>query len=187
LTNRDWALLGIRLIALWKGVELLIYLADLPFSSPIATRSIVYLLTKAVVVAALWTRAKWIASKAFPEADASGGRRMEAPESRHLLAAALTVLGVYLAAEAVVSLAGDLFVVVAIRRSSPSVLGYGGADDWGLRLMAQSKADAVAEAARFVIGLVLTLYSRRIGTAVASVGRDEDAAESSAGEEDAEE
>lgn len=169
MTNRDWAILGFQLVGLWLAVQLALWVTDLPFRQ-LGERDIAYVITGAVIVISVWTRAGWLASRLFPN-PAPPGLRSEMRREQELLVAALSVMGVFLIAQALPLLVDGVAVFVMIRSTARSV--FGTMPEEATALSTRATADIAGAAASLLIGIALISRPGRLATGIVAVRRDE--------------
>lgn len=172
MTNRGWAVLGIRMIAVWEAIYLARAVAHFPLDEKGVSRAdIVWAAATTVIVVALWRGAEWIASRIFAEEHASEPTSDGLSDDR-VLAPAISILGVYVLVQALQNLASEATVLFGY------FFGYigprsvvGGQPEWAAQLAAGAKVDAAGSLAALLIGVVLVLYAERIAEAAVAVRR----------------
>ena len=179
MTNRDFAVLALRLLGVWFVAYALIGLANLPYvwdSTHDETRRITIaaiclpsLVTLGIGVLT-WMSAEWFASRSFPVAPA------HSPSSDHLrgetlLATAFAIIGTFLIAESLPALVSSLALFAQSYTATTSILGRD-AEQQHLLWSAAIKANTAAGITRLVIGLALLAGPARLSAAVASIRKD---------------
>lgn len=178
MTNRDWAVLGFRLVGFYLATGLAMLVAGLLFRQVVGGRDIAEAVAYAVMLAAVWAWADRLASWVFPE-ESNADLPLEGGLGRQLLVPALSIIGVYLIAEAIPSIVACVGVLVGTGGLGRSVFGGTNPSEDILTYRSIQKANTVAAVVRLVIGIVLLLYPSRITAAVVALRRDRDLSDSS--------
>jgi hypothetical protein len=181
VTNRDSAILGYRVLAIWLLATAIIGAANVPYFfdsqfEHVRGLSIAFVLLPSVVGFVIgglvWLESESLAAGSFP--------RLGEPNAHHglqaeqLFALALSVIGVLLVVEAIPAVVNGLTLWGISRQSWNTILGPERYSDdqrsliWG----AAAKANTVAAAVRLLIGLGLILGPKKLAAGVARIRRE---------------
>ena len=171
MTNRAWAQLAFTLLGIYFVANAAIGAASMPYiwqtsATEVRGMAVAVLFLPSLVALGVglpvWLSAEWFAARLFPtESEPSA-----ILSGQSFLAVAASILGLFLVAEGVPSLASALYLFG--RSFHTGVLG---ADEARERLLwdASAKANALAGLVRLAIGLALLAGPTRLSAALARV------------------
>ena len=170
MTNRDWAVLLIRLMGIWLGAGLVIDLSRAISLQQVSNRDIAGWIATAVAVLAMWSCAGWLAARAFSDV-APDALLAERWSDERRLTLAISLIGVYLTAVSLPTFVGGI-IAFALAPREGSVFGGASQDETVRALVFMTKTQTVNGFASVICGLALLSYPRRIAGAVLGARRD---------------
>lgn len=187
MTDRQWAVLGFRLLGLWlivgpaqDWVALAVLALVQRGPAQVTSREVAYSATSMVIAVSLWRWAGWLASRTFPEATVVG-RSPVARSDEQLLAPALSIIGVYLIALAIPDVLSGVVAFVGSGDMDRSV--FGGQGELARMWRVKTTAEGLFALARTLIGVALLLYASRLSAVVVALRRHQDSTDSSTDDE----
>ena len=179
MTNRDWAVLGFRLLCVWLATGLITNLAYFRYEHP--NPFIAAWVVQLVIVLSLWKWAEGLASRVFPNV-ATADLTLEGRWDEELLVLALLIMGLYLTAAALGNIAGGVVWVFVGSGVTRSVFGTPVSPEI-VASVAKAKALLVQDVVQLFVGGVLVFYSRGVAAALVGLSRGVSLTDSSGDEE----